>query len=354
MSAAELKTCESDFPLCAAGAVPMAPVTTQLCVSRAISLTGSRNSGSLVKKGAGDSGQTIKSSCPLGIARVRHRRSAALRTEVFHSKLSQFTQRALESFAGPGFIHRNIFLHQQRRMICRNRRRVHQPPGLQHRSRSQRGHQQRASLFSWHQKRRRDRDIHQHDLERNSVNSCPGRDAAERNVIHLRGTQQVPRKAGDVEARQLHRDPQKRRGHQRAAIIAARSHRPAQQQTEQAVIKPEIKTKEKKCQQGQRHAQAAMLVHGVVNPVTRPRIPEHSGNIRQQKSLPGSRSLKIDRAIDLQHSRGPRTQERHNQRSKSHPGKNIDTGERKNQNLQKGREQNQQPGAEMNLPHRQG
>ena len=64
MSAAELNTCELDLPLCAADAVPIAPVTTQLCVSRAIWLTGSRNSGSLVKKGAGDSGHTIKSSCP--------------------------------------------------------------------------------------------------------------------------------------------------------------------------------------------------------------------------------------------------------------------------------------------------
>src|ERR1700680_2655467 len=62
MSAAELKTREADVPLCVAGVFPMAPVTTQVCVLRAIALTGSRNNGSLVKKGAGDSGQTIKST----------------------------------------------------------------------------------------------------------------------------------------------------------------------------------------------------------------------------------------------------------------------------------------------------
>ena len=64
MSAAELNNCEADLPLCPAGALPMAPVTTQVCASRAIWLTGSRNSGSLAKKGAGDSGHTIKSTLP--------------------------------------------------------------------------------------------------------------------------------------------------------------------------------------------------------------------------------------------------------------------------------------------------
>ena len=64
MSAAELNTCEADLPPCITGVLPMAPVTTQVCVSRAISLTGSRNSGSFVKKGAGDSGQTIRSTLP--------------------------------------------------------------------------------------------------------------------------------------------------------------------------------------------------------------------------------------------------------------------------------------------------
>jgi hypothetical protein len=59
----------------------MAPVTTQVCVSRAISLTGSRNSGSLVKKGAGDSGQTIRSTFPeeSGAAEMKVSRRRLLR-----------------------------------------------------------------------------------------------------------------------------------------------------------------------------------------------------------------------------------------------------------------------------------
>ena len=104
---------------------------------------------------------------------------------------------------------------------------------------------------------------------------------------------------------------------QRAAIVAARPTDQAQQQTEQAVIKPQIKTKEKQSQQSQRRAQAAVFVHGVINPVTRARIPEDSGNICQQKRLPRLRRLKIDGAIDLQHARRPRPQERHDQRSKA-------------------------------------
>src|ERR1035438_3883234 len=62
-STAKLYT-SGDALRCAAGVLPIAPVTTQLRVLRAISVSGSRNSGSLVKNGAGDSGHTIKSTLP--------------------------------------------------------------------------------------------------------------------------------------------------------------------------------------------------------------------------------------------------------------------------------------------------
>ena len=79
----------------------------------------------------------------------------------------------------------------------------------------------------------------------------------------------------------------------------ARTSRETQQQTEQAVIKPQIKTKEKESQQRQRRAHPAKLMHRVINPVTRARIPENPGTVRQQKSLPRLRSLKIGGAIHL-------------------------------------------------------
>src|SRR3984957_14872620 len=60
-SAAELKTSKVGEPFSTALELPIEPVTTQLRVVRAISLTGPRNSGSVVKKGAGDAGHTIKS-----------------------------------------------------------------------------------------------------------------------------------------------------------------------------------------------------------------------------------------------------------------------------------------------------
>ena len=52
------------------------------------------------------------------------------------------------------------------------------------------------------QERRGDGGVHQRDLERNSVDPGDGRDARERNVVDLRGAEQVPGKAGDVGARQ--------------------------------------------------------------------------------------------------------------------------------------------------------
>src|ERR1700683_2288119 len=58
-SAAELNICEP-WRLPLAGAVPIAPVTTHAFVLRAISLIAWRNSGSLVKNGAGDSGHTMR------------------------------------------------------------------------------------------------------------------------------------------------------------------------------------------------------------------------------------------------------------------------------------------------------
>jgi hypothetical protein len=47
-------------------------------------------------------------------------------------------------------------------------------------------------------------------------------------------------------------------------------------------------------------------------------------------------------------------QEGHNQRCERDPGEDIDSGERKNEHLQERRQKYQQPGAEMNLPHREG
>ncbi len=243
-------------------------------------------------------------------------------------------QRALEIIARPGFIHWNVFLNQQRGVVRRHRRSIHQSSSLEHRRCCQRGCQQHVALFLRHQKCRSHCNIHQHDLKRNSVNSRPGRDPAERDVVHLSRTQQVPREAGDSGSRQLYRDPEKWCGQQRAAVVAARSNRQAQQQTEQTVIEPEIKTEEEQSQQGQRLVQAAVLVHRVVNPVARARIPQDSRSVCQQKRLAGLRSLKIDGAVDLQDSGWPRAQQGDDQRSECYPRENVQPGKRKDEHLQ--------------------
>src|SRR5207302_1329602 len=194
--------------------------------------------------------------------------------------------------------------------------------------------QQHVAFFLRHQKCRRYGNIYQHNLERNSVNSGPGGDAAERDVVYLRRTQQVPREAGDAGSRQLYRDPQKWCGQQRTAVVTARSNRQTQQQTEQTVIKPEIKTEEKQSQRGQRLVQAAVLVHRVVNPVARARIPQDSRSVCQQKRLARLRSLKIYGAVDLQDSGWPRAQQGDDQRSECYPRENVQPGKRKDEHLQ--------------------
>src|SRR5271154_6331269 len=60
INAAELKIAGAVTPGDGA-AVPIAPVIVQAPVWRAMSLIGTRNLASLVKNGAGDSGQTIRS-----------------------------------------------------------------------------------------------------------------------------------------------------------------------------------------------------------------------------------------------------------------------------------------------------
>ena len=103
-----------------------------------------------------------------------------------------------------------------------------------------RGQQQLAPRIR-NQERRSHCGVHQRDLEGNSVHSGDGCDARERNVVDLRGAQQVPGKSGDVGSRQLHRDPEERREDQRAQAesVAARGDQ-RQQQSEQPVIQAEV------------------------------------------------------------------------------------------------------------------
>ncbi len=101
----------------------------------------------------------------------------------------------------------NIRLHHRGPFVGRQWRRMHQPSGLQDDGRRQRRYQQEPAPLARHEKCRRHRGVYQHNLERDAVHSGDSRDARERDVVNLRGAQQVPRKAGDVGPRQLDRDP---------------------------------------------------------------------------------------------------------------------------------------------------
>ena len=93
ISAAELKTCEVERPFCVADVLPIAPVTTQACDARGHFAHGSRNRGSFVKNGAGDSGHTIKSTLPTFESGAADEFQAAS----FTLRSADFVQRAFES-----------------------------------------------------------------------------------------------------------------------------------------------------------------------------------------------------------------------------------------------------------------
>src|SRR5271166_5451497 len=96
-SAAELKTSGDALLGCEKrGLLPIAPVTTQLRVVRAISLTGSRNNRSMVKNGAGDSGHTLKS------VNSRNVRSNASRVQFSSTGMFSCTNSAARSPASAG------------------------------------------------------------------------------------------------------------------------------------------------------------------------------------------------------------------------------------------------------------
>ncbi len=75
--------------------------------------------------------------------------------------------------------------------------------------------------------------------------------------------------------------------------VARRPGQQRDQQTEQTVIEAQIAAEEKERQQRLRRTQAAVLAHGVEDPVTRSRVPQDSAHVAQQKTLPGRGRLQV-------------------------------------------------------------
>src|ERR1700692_140301 len=113
----------------------------------------------------------------------------------------------------------------------------------------------------------------------------------------------------------------------------------------------EVAAEKKKSEQRFRRTEAAVLAHGVVNPVAGARIPQDSAGVAQQKSLDGGGGTQPRRAVNLELARRAGTLQGKNKRCEREPGQNINAGERKDDDLENGRQDDQQPGAEVNLPH---
>ena len=161
---------------------------------------------------------------------------------------------------------------------------------MQRDGRGQRRRQQQLALARREPGSGRHRCVHQRDLEREAVHAGDGGDARQRNVIDLRGAQQVPGKSGDVGARQLDRDPEERREYQRAQAesVAARGDQ-REQQPKEPVIEPKIQRKHHQQQDRHRRADPAVEVHDVEHPGAASQVPDDSADISQQKSLPRRR-----------------------------------------------------------------
>src|SRR4029077_784064 len=128
----------------------------------------------------------------------------------------------------------------------------------------------------------------------------------------------------------------------------------ADEQAKQAVIEPEITAEKKESEQSLGATEAAVLAHGVVDPVTGAGVPEDAARVAHNKSLPGRGGTQPDGTSNLEFARWTRAQQSHKQWGECEPGQNIHAGKRKDDDLQNRRKHDQEPGAEVDLAHGQG
>ncbi len=100
------------------------------------------------------------------------------------------------------------------------------------------------------------------------------------------------------------------------------------------MIEAEIAAEKEKSEQGFRRTEAAVLAHGVVDPIARACVPQDSASIAEQESLSRRGWTESDGAGDLEFARGPGTQQSEDKRCKRKPGENINAGQRKDDDLQ--------------------
>ncbi len=65
------------------------------------------------------------------------------------------------------------------------------------------------------------------------------------------------------------------------------------EKSKQSVIEPEVAAEEKQNQAGHGSIQAAVLAHGVEDPVASAGIPENAAEIPEQEPLHGSSSMQV-------------------------------------------------------------
>jgi hypothetical protein len=293
-----------------------------------------------------------------GRSRTRRRLSLARGVQAGRTQAdsAQVPQRALEILFGPvaSLQHRDVLLHQASGSVRGQNWRTDQSSGLQHDDSSACSQQERLAFAALPSLRAQYESggqgcIDHHDFERQPVHAGYRRNVGERDVVDLSDAQQVPGKSSNASAGQFHRDPDERSQKKSPAAegirVLAWARQQADHQAEDAVIDGEIEAEKNQQPAGGECTHAAVLSHGVVDPVTSPGVPQDAAAIGQKKSLTRLCGKQFDSRQQLQCVWLPGPQERNQQWRDGHPSQKIQIGQGKDDNLQGGRKQHQQPRA---------
>src|SRR5579885_3211769 len=172
----------------------------------------------------------------------------------------QFTERGHEVVTGPirAFQNRNIRLHEGSGFVGSERRNRHYTAHLQNHGSCNCRQQQRVALVAANQKNRGPRGADNHNFERKAVHPSDSRNPRQRDVVDLSDAQQVPGKSANTSSGQLNCNPSRGRDQQSSATKRTAICQPADQQSKEAVIKPEIQTKQNKNAERGRSIEAAV------------------------------------------------------------------------------------------------
>src|SRR6185312_9701645 len=119
--------------------------------------------------------------------------------------------------------------------------------------------------------------------EADAVDAGPWGEMSEDSVVDLRIAELVPRNGGDAGGGEIKRGPENRRGSERPADVPGGAAHEQDSPGEDAEVETKDEAETSEHEGGGPGRQAAVYVHGVVNPVAVTCIPEHAADVAEEK-----------------------------------------------------------------------